>query len=155
MKKRTDNHGTIAVNRKAYYDYEILERYEAGLALKGTEIKSIRAGQINIREAYAKPQDGELWLLNAHIAPYDAGGLNNHGPIRPRKLLLHGEELAEIIGSVSRKGLTVIALRVYIKRHVAKVELGLGRGKRQYDKRRTIIDRDRDREARRAVRREV
>ena len=76
MKKRTDNHGTIAVNRKAYYDYEILERYEAGLALKGTEIKSIRAGQINIREAYAKPQDGELWLLNAHIAPYDAGGLN-------------------------------------------------------------------------------
>lgn len=155
MKKRTDNHGTIAVNRKAYYDYEILERYEAGLALKGTEIKSIRAGQINIREAYAKPQDGELWLLNAHIAPYDAGGLNNHDPIRPRKLLLHGEELAEIIGSVSRKGLTVIALRVYIKRHVAKVELGLGRGKRQYDKRRTIIDRDRDREARRAVRREV
>ncbi len=155
MKKRTDNHGTIAVNRKAYYDYEILERYEAGLALKGTEIKSIRAGQINIREAYAKPQDGELWLLNAHIAPYDTGGLNNHDPIRPRKLLLHGEELAEIIGSVSRKGLTVIALRVYIKRHVAKVELGLGRGKRQYDKRRTIIDRDRDREARRAVRREV
>ena len=87
--------------------------------------------------------------------PTTQGASTNHDPIRPRKLLLHGEELAEIIGSVSRKGLTVIALRVYIKRHVAKVELGLGRGKRQYDKRRTIIDRDRDREARRAVRREV
>jgi len=155
LKSRTDNDKTIAVNRKAFHDYHVLERVEAGLVLKGTEIKSIRAGQVNIREAYARPQDGELWLVNAHIAPYQAGNIFNHDPTRPRKLLLHRDQVADLIGSVTRKGLTIIPLRLYIKNHVAKVELGLGRGKRQYDKRRAIIDRDRDMEARRALKRNV
>ena len=151
MNKRADNDRTVSVNRRARYDYEILEQIEAGLVLKGTEIKSIRAGNANIREAYAKPQDGQLWLLNAHIAPYHGGGIYNHDPIRPRKLLLHAEQMADLIGSVTQKGLTLVPLKLYIKNHLAKVELGLARGKRQYDKRRTIIDRDRDREARSAL----
>ncbi len=155
MNKAAANDRQITVNRKAYYDYEVLERVEAGLALKGTEIKSIRAGRVNIREAFAKPEGGELWLMNAHISPYFAGGPYNHDPTRPRKLLLHRDQLSNLIGSVSQKGLTVVALRLYIKNHVAKVELGLVRGKRQYDKRRTIMERDQDREARRAVRRAV
>ena len=145
----------ITVNRKAFHDYEILDRVEAGLVLTGTEIKSIRAGRVNIREAYVKSQNGELWLVNAHIAPYQAGGIYNHDATRLRKLLLHREQVASLTGRVAQKGLTIVALRLYIKRHVAKIELGLARGKRQYDKRRAIIDRDRDREARRAVRREV
>ena len=145
------NYKTITTNRKAFYDYEVLERVEAGLALKGTEIKSIRAGQANIRDAYAWPQDGELWLLKAHIAPYRSGNVNNHDPMRPRKLLLHREQIDELVGSVTQKGLTVVPLSLYIKDHVAKVELGLVRGKKQYDKRRTIIDRDKEREARRAM----
>ena len=152
-KKKTDNDKPIAVNRKAYHDYEVLERVEAGLVLKGTEIKSIRAGRANIREAYARPQDGELWLVNAHIALYAAGGIYNHDPVRPRKLLLHRDQIASLIASVTQKGLTIVPLRLYMKNHVAKVELGLVRGKRQYDKRRTIIDREKDREAQRALRR--
>ena len=155
MNSKTDTHKTITVNRRAFYDYHVLERIEAGLVLKGTEIKSIRSGSVNIREAYVKPQGGELWLLNAHIAPYREGGIFNHDPTRPRKLLLHKEQVADLIGTVSRKGLTIVALRLYIKNHVAKVELGLVRGKRQYDKRRAIIDRDKDREAQRAIMRIV
>ena len=144
---------TISVNRKAYHDYEVLERYEAGLALKGTEIKSIRAGRVNIRDAYARPDGGELWLVNAHIAMYPAGGIYNHEPGRHRKLLLHKEEVSELVGAVNQKGLTVVPLSLYIKNHVAKVQLGLVRGKRQYDKRRTIMDREQDLEARRALKR--
>ena len=148
-----DDGKTISVNRKAYYDYAVLERVEAGLVLTGTEIKSIRAGRVSIREAFAQPQNGELWLVNAHIAAYSAGGIYNHDPTRPRKLLLHRGQIAELTAAVAQKGLTVVVLRLYIKKHVAKVQLGLVRGKRQYDKRRIIIDRDRDREARRALRR--
>ena len=144
---------TITVNRRAYHDYHVLDRIEAGLVLGGTEIKSIRAGNVNIREAYVKPQGGELWLVNAHIALYHGGGIFNHDPTRPRKLLLHKDQVAELIGSVSQKGLTIVALSLYIKNDVAKVELGLVKGKRQYDKRRTIIDREKDREAQRALRR--
>ena len=155
MKTGADNGKTVASNRKAYYNYEVLERIEAGLVLTGTEIKSIREGKANIGEAYARAQDGELWLFNAHIAAYHSGGLYNHDPIRPRKLLLHKDQIADLIGTVARKGLTMVPLRLYIKRHVAKVELGLVRGKKQYDKRRTIIERDQDREARRAARRAV
>ena len=141
----------VASNRKARFDYEILERYEAGLALTGTEIKSIRAGKIDLRDCYARAANGEMWLHNAYIAPYDAASINNHDPKRSRKLLLHRGEIQQIASSAAEKGLTIVALRVYIKRHVAKVELGLARGKRQYDKRRAIIDRDMDREARRAM----
>lgn len=141
----------IATNRKAYYDYEILDRYEAGVALTGTEIKSIRAGRVDLRDAYARPQNGELWLVNAHIAPYAAGNLYNHDPRRPRKLLLHRDEIKKLTATVGEKGLTIVALSIYIKGHVAKVGLGMARGKRQYDKRRAIIDKELDLSARRAM----
>ena len=144
---------TVAVNRKARFDYEILESVEAGLVLRGTEIKSIREHRANLSDAYARPEGGELWLVNAHIAQYSSGTDNNHDPTRPRKLLLHKDEIRRLSRQVLEKGLTVIPLRLYLKRHVAKVELGLARGRRQYDKRRAIIERDRQREARTAVRR--
>lgn len=146
------NNRTIAVNRQATFNYEILDRYEAGLALTGTEIKSIRAGRVDLRDAYARPQDGELWLLNAHIAPYDPASIFNHEPRRARKLLLHKEEITRLTDEVSQKGLTIVALRLYIRNHVAKVELGLAKGKRQFDKRRAIRDREMDLAARQAMR---
>ena len=145
------HHRVIATNRRAFHDYEILDRYEAGLVLTGTEIKSIRAGKVDLRDAYARPQNGELWLVNAHIAPYDAGSIYNHDPRRPRKLLLHREEIDKLSGIVAEKGVTIVALNIFIKGHVAKVGLGLARGKRQYDKRRALINKDLDREARRAL----
>ena len=154
-KSKTDtknDNRVIAVNRKAFHDYEIVERHEAGLVLTGTEIKSVRAGRVDLRDAYARPDNGELWLVNAHIAAYDAASIYNHDPRRPRKLLMHRDEIEELIGTVAQKGLTLVALRVYIKKHVAKVELGLARGKRQYDKRRAMIDRELDMAARRAMR---
>ena len=143
---------SIAVNRRALYNYEILERYEAGLVLTGTEIKSVRAGRVDLADAYARPQDGELWLVNAHISPYDAASVFNHDPRRSRKLLLHRNQIAEVSAAIAQKGLTLVALRLYIKNHVAKVELGLARGKRQYDKRRAIMEREMDMAARQAVR---
>ena len=151
-KQQPANNRTIAVNRQARFNYEILDQYEAGLALTGTEIKSIRAGRVDLREAYARPQQGELWLLNAHIAQYDAGSIYNHDPRRPRKLLLHREEIRKLSDEVAQKGLTLVALRLYIKNHVAKLEVGLARGKRQYDKRRAIRDRELDLAARQAMR---
>ncbi len=148
----SSNDRTITVNRKAFHDYEIMEKFEAGLMLTGTEIKSVRGGRVDLRDAYARPDNGELWLVNAHISPYDPANIYNHDPRRPRKLLLHREQIAELIASIGQKGLTVVALRIYIRNHRAKVELGLARGKRQYDKRRSMIDRELDMEARRAVR---
>ena len=142
----------IAVNRQASYDYEILDRVEAGLVLLGTEIKAMREGRANISEAFAKPEGGELWLFNAHISAYAQGNIHNHEPTRPRKLLLHKEQLRQMISKVSQKRLTMVPLKLYVNSHVAKVELALAQGKRQYDKRRTIIDREMDREARRALR---
>ena len=152
VKAQPANNRTVAVNRQARFNYEILESYEAGMALTGTEIKSIRAGRVDLREAYARPQNGELWLLNAHIAQYDAGSIYNHDPRRPRKLLLHREEIRKLSDEVGQKGLTLVALRLYIKNHHAKLELGLARGKRQYDKRRAIRDRELDLAARQAMR---
>lgn len=152
VKPPPTNNRTIAVNRQARFNYEILDQYEAGLALTGTEIKSVRAGRVDLREAYARPQQGELWLLNAHIAQYDAGSIYNHDPRRPRKLLLHREEIRKLSDEVAQKGLTLVALRLYIKNHVAKLEVGLARGKRQYDKRRAIRDRELDLAARQAMR---
>ena len=154
-KKKTEaksNGRVISVNRKAFPDYEILGRREAGLVLTGTEIKSVRAGRVDLRDAYARPENGELWLMNAHIATYAAASIFNHEPRRARKLLLHRDEIADLTASIAQKGLTLVALRLYIKNHVAKVELGLARGKRQYDKRRAIIDRELDLAARRAMR---
>ena len=142
---------TIATNRKAFFDYEIMDRFEAGLVLTGTEIKSVRAGKVDLRDAYARVQNGELWLSNAHIALYDAGSVYNHDPKRPRKLLMHREEIDKLRSVIAERGVTLVALSIFLKGHVAKVGLGLARGKRQYDKRRALMDKDMDREARRAL----
>ena len=150
--KEQPNNRVITSNRQAFFNYEILDRYEAGLALTGTEIKSVRAGQVDLREAYARSMEGELWLMNSHIAQYDPASIYNHDPRRPRKLLLHREEITKLSDEAAQKGLTIVALRLYIKNHVAKVELGLARGKRQYDKRRAIRDREMDMAARQAMR---
>ena len=142
---------TIATNRRARHDYDILDRFEAGIVLTGTEIKSLRANRANIGDAYAKPEAGELWLHNLHISQYDAGNAANHDPTRPRKLLLHKMQIRRLSRDVSEKGFTLVPLRVYLKRHLAKVELALAKGRRRHDKRRAIIDRYREQEAREAI----
>ena len=147
----SDDRHVLATNRRAFYNYEILDRYEAGLVLTGTEIKSMRAGRVDLRDAYARPQNGELWLANLYIAPYEPASNSNHDPRRPRKMLLHRDEIDRLRGTAAEKGFTIVALRLYIKNHVAKAELALARGKRQYDKRQAIINRELDMEARRAM----
>jgi SsrA-binding protein len=143
---------TMAVNRRARHDYLITDTFEAGIALTGTEIKSIRAGKANLANAYARVENGEAWLIGAHIAPYEAGNRYNHEPRRDRKLLLHRSEIDELMGRAAQKGLTVVPLRLYItRRGRAKVELGLARGKQLHDRRRTIAERD----SRRDVEREL
>ena len=149
------NGRSVAVNRRARFQYDILDRVEAGLVLLGTEIKAIREGRANLSDAYARPEGGELWLVNAHISQYSAGGVNNHDPKRPRKLLLHRDEIERLSSQVLEKQLTLVPLRMYLKRHRAKVELGLGRGRKSHDKRRAIIEREREREAREAIRRDA
>ena len=143
----------VARNRRAFHDYFIDERLEAGLGLLGTEVKSLRAGRSNLRDGYVRIAGGEAWLENVHISPYEQGNLMNHEPMRPRKLLLHRKQIASLIGKARQKGYTLIPLRVYFARNRAKVEIGLGRGKRQYDKRQAIAERDAKREIERATRR--
>ena len=150
--KANRHSGVIAVNRRAYHDYDILETVEAGLVLTGTEIKSVRAAKINIQHAFARVEGGEMWLVNAHIAPYAQGNIYNHEPTRPRKLLLHNKEIGELAWTTSQKGLTLVPLRVYIKGHVAKVHVGLARGRQLHDKRRAIMDREQEREIGRTIR---
>jgi SsrA-binding protein len=142
---------TVAVNRKARHDYLITDTFEAGLVLTGTEIKSVRAGKVNLSGAYARVDRGEAWLLDAHIAPYEAGNRYNHEPKRPRKLLLHRVEIDQLVGRAAAKGLTIVPLRLYITRGRAKVELGLAKGKQLHDRRRDIAERD----ARRDMEREL
>jgi SsrA-binding protein len=137
---------TVAQNRKAYHEYHILESLEAGLALKGTEVKSLRAGRASLKEAYARPEGGELWLLGAHIARYEAGSHTNHEPTRPRKLLLHRDQIDRLASQALEKGLTLVPLKLYFKNGRAKVELGLARGKKLYDKRQVMIQRAMQRE---------
>ena len=139
-------------NRRARFEYEFLERIEAGIALTGTEIKSLRTGQTSISEAYARIRDGELWLLSMHIPPYKEGSFSNHEPNRPRKLLLHRKDIDRLAGRISEKGLTLVPTRLYFKRGRAKVEIALARGKKLWDKRRDERDRDVQREIARAVR---
>lgn len=146
---------TITLNRKAYHDYHILDTMEAGIALKGSEIKSIRDGRVNIRDAYAKAENGELWLYNTHIAKYQAGGYFDHNPERPRKLLVHKREILDLALETVRKGLTIVPLKIYIKNGKAKVELGLAKGKKAFDKRDTMAKRDADREIERSLKRRV
>jgi SsrA-binding protein len=144
--------GTITLNRKAFHDYEILDRVEAGIVLTGTEIKSAREGRVNIRDAYAREENGEMWLFNAHIAAYDKGNRNNHNPERPRKLLLHRDQIRELAEDTRQKGQTLVPLAMYLKRGMAKVELGVARGKKSYDKREAIARRDAERDMQRALR---
>ena len=136
----------VALNRRARHDYAIEQTLEAGLVLTGTEIKSIRAGRANLAEAYARIERGEAWLIGAHIAPYEQCNRNNHEPTRTRKLLLHRDQIAELVGRVQSKGFTLIPLRLYLKDGFAKLELGVGRGKKTHDKRRAIAERDMRRE---------
>ena len=137
---------TVATNRRARHDYAIDERYEAGIALTGAEVKSLRAGRASLAEAYGRVTDGEVWLENLHIPPYEHGDVREHQPRRPRKLLLHRSEIERLIGKTQERGLSLIPLRLYFKRGLAKLELGLGRGKRQWEKRRSIADREHQRE---------
>ena len=142
---------TIARNKRARFDYEIVEQWEAGIMLQGTEVKSLRAGRATINDAYGIVKDGEVWLINMHVQPYEQGNLFNHEPTRTRKLLLHGREIRRLIGAVERQGLTLVALELYFKGSHAKVRLGLGKGKKVHDKRETIRARDQMREVARAL----
>ena len=143
----------ICRNRKAYFDYEIDGLYEAGMVLQGTEVKSLRLGRANIEDAYARFRDGEVYLFNAHISPYPHAGGENHAPDRPRKLLLHGQELKRLLGKLQERGFTLIPLKLYFKNQHAKVELGLAKGKKKVDKRETIRRREEQRELERARKR--
>ncbi|ABB14089.1 MULTISPECIES: SsrA-binding protein SmpB [Carboxydothermus] len=142
----------IAENRKAYHDYHILEKYEAGIALKGTEVKSIRLGRVNLRDSFARIENGELWLYNMHISPYEQGNRFNHEPKRPRKLLMHKREIMRLFGKTREKGLTLVPLKLYFKGNYAKIELGLAKGKKIYDKREEMAKRDAAREIEKALR---
>ena len=142
---------TLATNRKAYHNYHIQDGVEAGIALTGTEIKSLRAGRVSLGDAYVRPESGELWLVNVHIARYEAGSRSSHEPTRQRKLLLHRKQIKNLTSKVREKGLTLVPTKLYIKGHLAKVEVAIGKGKKLYDKREAIARRDMERELGRLV----
>jgi SsrA-binding protein len=141
------SHDSTSINRRAYHDYEIEDTLEAGIVLVGTEIKSIRNGKVSLRGAYAKIDKGEIWLESAHIDTYEHGTYYNHDPIRRRKLLLHSKEISQVQYRIEAKGFTLVPLKIYIKHGKAKVLLGIGKGKKLYDKRATIMARDEARQA--------
>jgi SsrA-binding protein len=143
----------IAVNRKARRDYEIIESFEVGMVLKGTEVKSLREGKLTFKDSYARIEKGEVFLINAHISPYSHGNIQNHDPLRDRKLLLHKSEIRRLVGKTEQKGLTLVPLKAYFAQGHAKVELALARGKRHSDKRETIKRRDAAREMERELKR--
>lgn len=143
---------TIANNRKAFHDYTIEDRYEAGIALAGSEIKSVRAGRVNLRDSYVTFRQGEAWLVGMHISGYSQASYLDHDPLRDRKLLLHKQEIARLQARVEQRGYTVVPLRMYLKSNRAKVEIALAKGKREYDKRSAIAERDSERAIRRALR---
>jgi SsrA-binding protein len=148
----TENIKVVSTNRKAGFEYYLLEKFEAGMALQGSEIKSIRAGQMSLAEAYVRVETNEAWLMDAHIAPYEQANRFNHDPRRPRRLLLHKREIRELWNNVRQKGMTVVPTRVYLKKGRAKIEIALARGKKAYDKRAAIAKRDQAREAERESR---
>jgi SsrA-binding protein len=147
-----ENVKVVATNRKAKFEYFLIETFEAGVSLQGSEIKSIRAGQISLKEAFVQTDGKEAWLHNAHIAPYEPANRFNHDPVRPRRLLLHKREIRKLWDEVRQKGMTIIPTRVYLKGGRAKVEIALARGKKSYDKREAIAKRDRERDSAREMR---
>jgi SsrA-binding protein len=153
MPEARNGNREVAVNRRAFHDYFIDERLEAGMVLTGTEVKSLRAGKVNLRDGFVRVEGNAAWLENVHISPYTQGNISNHEPLRPRKLLLHREEIASLVGKVKQRGYTLIPLRVYFARNRAKVEVGLARGKRQYDKRQALAEAEAKRDMARAMRR--
>ena len=146
MAKEKDGRHLLAKNKKAFHDYEILDRFEAGIVLQGTEVKSARDHMVNLKESYAKVDKLEVWLVDCHISPYSCGNIQNHEPVRPRKLLLHKKEIEKISDEVTRGGLTLVPLSMYLKAGKIKVEIALAKGRKLYDKReksrRKTIDRD-------------
>ncbi|OGO22119.1 MAG: SsrA-binding protein [Chloroflexi bacterium RBG_16_51_9] len=142
---------TVTTNRRAYHNYNVQDAIEAGIVLTGTEIKSIRDGRVNLVDAYIRPEKGELWLLNAHIARYEAGSYMSHDPLRPRKLLLHRKEIDNLASKAAEKGLTLVALKLNLKNGVAKVDIALAKGKKLYDKRETLLRQETEREMGRAT----
>ncbi len=151
-KEKDKDEKVVATNRKAFHDYHIEDRLEAGIMLRGTEVKSLRDGLVNLRDSYASVTHGEVFLHNCHINPYSHGNIMNHEPLRTRKLLLHQKEITQLIGKTQLKGLTLIPLRIYFNpRGHAKVELALAKGKKQYDRRATIKEREAGREVERAM----
>ena len=152
MKTKVEQHKVVATNRKAYHDYFIEEKFEAGIVLTGTEVKSLRDGRANLQDSYASVKDGEAFLHHCHISPYSHGNLMNHDPLRVRKLLLHKKEINKLLGKTQQKGLTLVPLRIYFsERGKVKVELGLAKGKKQYDRRESIKAREAGREVERAI----
>lgn len=147
-----EGYKVVAQNKKARHDYEIEETYEAGIVLTGTEIKSIRAGKVNLKDSYARIKDGEVFLLNMHISPYEQGNRFNHDPVRTRKMLLHKKEINKLIGLTKEKGYTLVPLKLYLKNGWAKVDLAVAKGKKLYDKREAMKKRDAQREIERAFR---
>lgn len=142
----------VAKNRRARHDYELLEFYEAGIVLTGTEIKSVRANKVSLQRSYVQNRNNQLWLMECHIAPYEHAGYEQHDPTRPRKLLLHRREINQIIEALTMKGLTMVPTKMYLKDGWAKVEIALARGKKQYDKRADLARRDAKRQVERALR---
>ncbi|MGH7476465.1 MAG: SsrA-binding protein SmpB [Longimicrobiales bacterium] len=143
----------VARNRKALHEYHVLDRWEAGLVLSGAEVKSIRAGKVNLGDAFARIENGEAWLYNLHISPYDPASYQNRDPLRPRKLLLQRKEIRRLVGAVQEKGLTLVPLELYFRRGFAKLTLALARGKKLHDKRETLKQRAAQREIERALKR--
>lgn len=139
------------INKKAYHDYEILEKFEAAIVLQGTEVKAVRQGRASFKDSYAKVINEELWVVNFHISPYDHGGYSNHDPLRQRKLLLHKDEIRRLIGKIEERGLTLAPLKIFFKNGRVKMELGLARGKKLHDKRQDIAKRDQARDAQREL----
>jgi SsrA-binding protein len=150
-KKRKAAPGDVATNRQAGFRYHLLERFECGIVLQGSEVKSLRDGAAQLKDAYAEVRDGEVWLRNMHIAPYKPASRENHDPERPRKLLLHRREIERLVGKTAERGLTLVPTRVYFSGRNAKVELALARGKEMHDKRRSIKERETRREIERAM----
>jgi SsrA-binding protein len=152
MSKQPEGIKIIAKNKRASFDYHLLEKFEAGLVLTGTEIKSIRAHQVNLRRSYVQARGGELWLIEAHISPYVHGNIQNHDPVRPRKLLLHRREIKRIIDQMQQKSLTIVPTKLYLRNGRAKIEIALAQGKKKHDKRQSLAKKDDQRRMERALR---